>query len=227
MILVDWQNLDIPLFDPTCLDLRGVSVQPPRVIAMASLFECEVRYVIKDINALEKKLSELGAIVMYPYEFTDYYFKPAREQWDPLEKNLRIRGWRTPENLTTIFFVKIEIFSFGDLQFKRALYPEGKVPLYSGSVDICRSLLDDLGFESWFEIHKTKAKLWKIPDHGFITAVEYIEGLGWTGELEFEGEDPEEAGRNIKKALGALEIQDDLVSFKPISVIFAEKTGIL
>ena len=194
---------------------------------MTSLFECEVRYEIKDINALEEKLSELGAIVLYPYEFTDYYFKPARERWDPLGKNLRIREWKTPENPTTIFFVKIEIASLGNLQFKRALYPEGKVPLFSGSVYMCRSLLEDLGFESWFEIHKTKAKLWKIPDHGFITAVEYIEGLGWTGELEFEGEDPEEAGQNINKALGALDIQDDLVSFKPISVIFAEKKNIL
>jgi len=226
-MLVDWQNLDIPLFYPTCLDLRGVSAQPTQIIAMASLFECEVRYEIKDIDALEEKLSKLGAIVMFPYEFTDYYFKPARKQWDPLEKNLRIREWKTPENPTTIFFVKIEIISFKNLQFKRALYPEGKVPLFSGSVSICRSLLGDLGFESWFEIHKTKAKLWKIPDHGFITAVEYIEGLGWTGELEFEGEDPEEAGQNIRKALNTLGISEGLVSFKPISVIFAERTGIL
>lgn len=194
---------------------------------MASLFECEVRYEIEDIRALENRLGALGAEVLYPYEFTDHYFKPVKEKWNPLEKNLRIREWKTPANPAEILFVKIEVISLGDIRFKRALYPQGKVPLFSGDRDTCESLLEDLGFELWFKINKTKAKLWEIPEHGFKTAVEYIEGLGWSGELEFEGEDTEKARAEIEQALEILEIPKKLVSFKPFSVIFAEKRGIL
>ena len=194
---------------------------------MASPFECEVRYGIEDINALEERLGELGARVIVPYEFTDHYFKPVGGAWNLVERNLRIREWKTPANPTTIFFVRTEIVSVGDIRFKRALYQDGKVPLFSGEVDICRSLLEDMGFEFWFDVRKQNAKLWEIPKHGFITAVEFIEGLNWIGELEFEGEDPEQAGHRIEEALGILGIPADRVSHKPISQIYAEKTGIV
>ena len=193
---------------------------------MASLFECEVRYEIEDISALESKLGELCARIIYPYEFNDYYFRPLSEQWSLSEKNLRIRDWKTPENPTTVFFVKTEIVMIDGIQFKRALYPQGKVPLFSGTLDDCARLLEDMGFESWFTIRKTMAKLWEIPDHGFITAVEYIEDLGWSGELEFEGEYPEKAAAGIKRALELLKVPGRAVSYKPISRIFTERMGI-
>ncbi|UCD57072.1 MAG: CYTH domain-containing protein [Candidatus Hydrogenedentota bacterium] len=194
---------------------------------MASLFECEVRYKIEDIEVFEERLRELGAAVLYPYEYTDYYFEPAKDQWNPLEKSLRIREWKTPAEPTTIYFVKNEIVSVGDTRFKRALYPEGKVPLFSGDFCTCKSIIEDLGFQLWLVINKAKAKLWEIPEHGFKTAVEYIEHLGWTGELEFEGDNIARAGSHIEKALKTLRISQDLVSFKPVSVIVAEKMEIL
>lgn len=194
---------------------------------MASLFECEVRFIIKDIKAFEKRLDELSARLIYPYEFTDYYFRPRKEKWDPLEKNLRIREWKTPENPTTIYFVKNEIVSIDGFQFKRALYPQGKLALFSGDLNTCKSLLNDLGFELWFIIKKERARFWEIPKHGFKTVAEYISGLGWSGELEFEGEDPNKAKAEIEKALNVLKIPKSLVSFKPISVIYAEKHKIL
>ncbi|MAG08001.1 hypothetical protein CMO89_00870 [Candidatus Woesearchaeota archaeon] len=194
---------------------------------MASLFECEVRFTIEDIKSFEDRLKELEAKLVYPYEFTDYYFRPVKEKWNLVEKNLRIREWKSPQKPTTIFFVKNEVISLGDIKFKRALYPDGKVALFSGELNICRSLLRDLGFEPWFSVRKENASMWDIPKYGFKTVAEHIEGLGWSGELEFEGEDPKKAKEEIEKALNALKIPKDLVSFKPISAIFAEKRNIV
>lgn len=198
-----------------------------RVVVMASLFECEVRYVIENIEVFEKRLKKLGAKVLYTYEFTDYYFRPVNFKWDPFEKNLRIREWQTPKKPTTIYFVKNELVSMEGIKFKRALYSQGKVALFSGDLNVCKSLLEDMGFELWFVIKKNKAKMWELPKYKFKTAVEYIEKIGWSGELEFEGEDIKKAKTEIEKALKILEIPKKSVSFNPISIIFAEKKGIL
>jgi len=194
---------------------------------MASLFECEVRFFIKDIKRFERRLGQLRSKLLYPYEFNDYYFRPTKATWDPLEKNLRIREWKTPPNPTTIYFVKNEIVSIGNTSFKRSLYPQGKVALFSGDLDLCKALLCDLGFKFWFVLKKEKARLWEIPQYGFKTVAEYIKGLGWTGELEFEGENLSKAKIEIEKALNSLNIPRNLVTFKPISVIFAEKHRLL
>ena len=192
---------------------------------MASLYECEVRFFIEAISAFEKRLEVLGTRLIYPYEFNDHYFKPAPvldNKWDPSEKNIRIREWKFPQNETTIYFSKNEVVSIDGVQFKRALYPQGKVPLFRGDVNTCKSLLHDLGFSYWFTIEKQKARLWEKPEHGFKTAVEFIEGLGWCGELEFEGEDLLKAKADIERALNILEIPKHLVSYEPLSVIFSK-----
>ena len=94
------------------------------------------------------------------------------------------------------------------------------MPLYSGELTACRALLEDLDFSFWFSLRKERARLWEIPQHNFFTAIEHIEGLGWTGELEFEGRDPEKAKSAIEKALKVLEIPHTLVTHKPISAIY-------
>jgi len=192
---------------------------------MASLFECEVRFAIADIDALRRHLEGQGGTILFPYEFTDHYFKPTGETWPLSERNLRIREWNYPSEPTAIFFVRTEIVTIGDLQFKRALYPEGKVPMYSGSIDACRSLLADLGFEPWFDVAKKDSELWEVKQHGFKTPLEFIEGLGWVGELEFEGENPQQAKENIERALQVMDVPMEAVTYKPISQIFAEATG--
>lgn len=194
---------------------------------MASLFECEVRYSIADIKIFEKRLRTLGAKLIYKYEFIDYYFMPKKEKWNPIEKISRIREWKFPRKPTTIYFVKNEIISMGDVKFKRAIYPQGKVPLFVGNLNLCKSLLNDLGFKLWFILKKKKCKFWEIPKHGFKTVTEHMNGLGWSGELEFEGKNPTKAKVQIEKALSVLGIPRNSVSFKPISVIFAEKQKIL
>ncbi len=194
---------------------------------MASKFECEVRFEIKGIGEYMKKLKDLGGELKYSYEFTDFYYEPKNERWNPVEKNLRIREWVNPKNPTKIFFVKSEIVSSGKIHFKRAVYAEGKVPLYEGEISLCRSLLEDLGFKEWLVVKKEKAEFWSLPKHGFDTVFEYIDDVGWSGELEFEGENIEEAEEKIVKALGVLGVPINSANFKPISAIVAEKRGII
>jgi len=191
---------------------------------MTQPYECEVRFGIDDIKDFEARLGCLGARIAFPYEFTDHYYRPSAGRWDPVEKNIRIRQWIQPEKESTIYFVKLEIISIGGLQFKRSLYPEGKLPLFTGRLDTCRTLLDDLGFEFWFSLRKEKACLWEVPRHGFFTTVEYIEGLGWTAELEFEGNDPKKAGSAIRQALKALKIPRQKVTHNSISAIYLQNS---
>jgi len=191
---------------------------------MTQPYECEVRFGIDDIQDFEAKLRHLGARVALPYEFTDHYYKPPAGRWDPIEKNIRIRQWIQPEKDSIVYFVKLEIISIDGLQFKRSLYPEGKLPLFTGPLDACRNLLADLGFKFWFSLRKEKACLWEVPLHNFFTAVEYIEGIGWTAELEFEGDDPQTAGSAIQQALKALKIPMQKVSHNPISAIYLKNT---
>jgi adenylate cyclase class IV len=193
---------------------------------MTQPYECEVRFGIDDIEDFQARLGRLGAKVAFPYEFTDHYYKPPARNWDPVEKNLRIRQWIQPQKESTIYFVKLEIISFEGLQFKRSLFPAGKLPLFTGPLDTCRALLDDLGFEFWFSLRKEKARLWEVPRHGFFTAVEYIEGLGWTAELEFEGNDPHKAGSAIRQALKALKIPRQKVTHNPISTIYLQNKAL-
>ncbi len=191
---------------------------------MTQPFECEVRFGIDDIEDFRATLDSLGARIALQYEFIDHYYKPPAGHWDPVEKNIRIRQWIQPEKDSIIYVVKLEIISIDGLQFKRSLYPEGKLPLFTGPFNTCLALLDDLGFEFWFSLRKEKACLWEVPRHGFFTAVEYIEGLGWTAELEFEGNDPQKASSSIRQALKALQIPRQKVTYNPISAIYMQKT---
>jgi adenylate cyclase class IV len=191
---------------------------------MTQPYECEVRFGIDDIKDFQARLEHLGAKIAFPYEFTDHYYKPPAGHWDPTNKNIRIRQWIQPEKNSIIYFVKLEIISIDGLQFKRSLYPEGKLPLFTGTLDSCRKLLDDLGFEFWFSLRKEKACLWEVPRHDFFTAVEYIEGLGWTAELEFEGQDPQKAASSIRQALNALKIPRQKITHNPISAIYLQNS---
>jgi adenylate cyclase class IV len=189
---------------------------------MAHEFECEVRFKIENITDFEARLNQLGGNIAYSYEFIDYYYKPVGKKWNPVEKNLRIREWINPKHQTTVYFDKLQIISIDGLQFKRSMHSEGKLPLFRNELIVCKSLLEDIGFEFWFSIRKKKARLWEVPNHNFCTAVEYIEGLEWIGELEFEGTEPQKAKLAIENALMALNIPRKLVTYKPISAIYLE-----
>ena len=192
---------------------------------MDSPYECEVRYFIDDIESYQRRLDALGVETLYSYEFTDYYYHPLHEKWNPVEKNLRIRHWLKPSNPTAVLFCKNEVFSDKGLRFKRAVYKQGKIPLFTGDMDECKTLLSDLGFQPWIAVAKKEAKLLEIPSYGTRTAVEFIDGLGWIGELEVEGSSIGDAARLLRTSLGVLEIDLDSVDFRPISAIVSDTPG--
>ncbi|MEK6973736.1 MAG: hypothetical protein AABW41_00605 [Nanoarchaeota archaeon] len=194
---------------------------------MASDYECEVRFEIKDIDAFINRIITLEGSLIFDYSFYDYYLTPIDQRWNPLEKNLRIREWKYPTKPTTLYFVKNEILNIEDLKFKRAVYRAGKVPLLEGDLEECMSIAQDLGFKPWFTIRKEKAHFYEISKNKFKTIAEYIPELGWTGELEFEGQDPLKAKNRIAECISLLNIPRKSVTFKPISAIYAEKLGLL
>jgi hypothetical protein len=51
-----------------------------REFIMASLFECEIRFPIADVDAFRRHLKAQGGTILFPYEFTDYYFKPVGDE---------------------------------------------------------------------------------------------------------------------------------------------------
>jgi len=191
---------------------------------MTRLFECEIRFKVEDIGGFEKRLRQLSASVVLRFEFTDHYYSPVTDQWDPVEKSLRIRRWSKPKKPTTIYFSKTEIVNVSGFRFKRALYPEGKIALFCGHIEICRSLLHDLGFQPWFVVRKERARVWELPKYGFRTTLEYIQELGWIGELECRETGTQAARSQLKAALAVLGIPRHLVSHKPMAALFAEAT---
>lgn len=191
------------------------------------MFECEVRFPIVDINIHKKHILDLGGRLVYKYGFDDHYYHPELGTWDPVEKVLRIRYWLKPKKSTTIYFVQNKVIEKNGLKFKRSVYPEGKLPLFSGGLDRCQEVLRDLGFKKWFVVKKRKAEFWEIPAYGFETVFEFIPGLGWSGELEEEGENVQKAKKRLDDELNLLGVDLSRVDHRPISVIYAEHLGIL
>jgi adenylate cyclase class IV len=197
---------------------------------MTASFECEVRYLIKDITIFRKRMKQIGAIKHRDYSFIDYYYQPIEGKWNPLEKILRIRSEqpnkKNPSRTPAILFTKNEIISLGGISFKRSIYEEGKVQLYEGPLNICKSILEEIGFKQWIIVNKQEAHFWKCPKIN-NTVSEYIPNYGWSGELEFEGLDIKKAKEQIEKALKILDIPQELVSYKPLSLLYAEKNNLL
>jgi len=189
---------------------------------MTQSYECEVRIFIKDISLFENKLKELGGRIDFEYEFTDYYYKPKSENWNPTQKNIRIRSWKFPVRGTYIALVKNKII---EGKLKQSEYKDGKIKLYTGTLGECKDVLEDLNFKEWFPVRKQKAKIWDVNE--FKTAVEYIEEIGWTAEIEFEGTDLSEAIGKIDNALSKLGIKEGDYTFKTISRLVAEAKGLL
>lgn len=193
---------------------------------MASLFECEVRFPVVDINIYKKHILGLGGKLVYRYEFDDHYYYPGPGIWNPVEKILKIRRWLKPRKPTTIYFAQNRVIEKNGLKFKQSVYPEGKLPLFSGELNRCQEILRDLGFKKWFTIKKRNAEFWEVPTYGFETVFEFIPGLGWSGELEEEGKDVQKAKKRLDDELNLLDVDLNKVDYRPISVIYAEHLGI-
>ncbi|MGD9129199.1 MAG: CYTH domain-containing protein [Candidatus Woesebacteria bacterium] len=186
-------------------------------------FECEVRFLIKDIKPILKKLQKLGASKILDYEFDDYYYQPVCKSWNLIEKTLRIRQWLEPARPTVVYITKNEVIEIEGLKFKRSLYEQGKVVLLKGRLDFCKEVLTDMGFELNFVVHKRKGQVWQVKEDDSEVILEYVENFGWTGELEFEGIDPFETKEKIQKTLQILGLDEHSVTHKPMSALFKEK----
>ena len=181
--------------------------------------------MIKDIRAHRRRIKAFGGKLKCRYAFTDYYYRPEKKIWGPIRRILRIRHWSKAHEPTTIYFVKNEIIESKRIKFKRSVYPEGKLALFSGSLKRCREILTDLDFVEWITIKKQRAEFWDIPKYKFGTVIEYIPGLGWSGEVEVEGSRVQQAKNKLEKQLKILNVEPEQADFRPISVIYAEKLG--
>ena len=185
-------------------------------------YESEIRFLIPNIKVFEKRLKELNAEIVYEYEFSDHYFRPKTKEWNLLYKTIKIRECFKPEKKCEVLFNKAEIVNVEGFIFKRSVYPQGKVKLFEGKFDLCETFLDDLEFENWFTIEKKNCKLMKIPKYDFKTVYEFVNNLGWTGELEIEGGNPEKVKEKLSEWIKILKIEKNQITYKPLSLIHIE-----
>ncbi len=183
--------------------------------------------MIPDIKKFKKRLKELNAKLLFSYEFTDYYYKPKNSKpWDPQIQSLRLRKWIIGrKNGSEILFTKDETIRKDGIIFKKSVYPGGKILLFKGSLDRCKRFLNDLGFEEWFKIIKKDCRVFKILEYNFEIVYEYIETLGWTGEIEIECFDLRKVADDLKKILSILKIPKNKISFKSLGRLYAERLG--
>jgi adenylate cyclase class IV len=188
---------------------------------MAGKFECEVRFFIGNVEEFERVLGRIGARQILSYEFIDYYYRPKGLRWDPLVQTLRIRKHLAPRKKSEILLTKVELIEQDGLAFKRSIYPQGKLRLFQGSFEECKGLLEDLGFEEWLKIEKRDGRVMELPN-GLRFAYEFVDGLGWTGELEFEGIDVRRVSQLLRRFAQLLEIREGDMTFKPLASIYPE-----
>lgn len=188
-------------------------------------FESEVRFSVADIGAFRQRVAAINPVLVREYSFTDFYYKPVTGEWNSLEKSLRIRQYRMPDKPTTVYFSRNEIYRAGPYTFKRSVYEQGKLTLYTGDIAVCRGILTDLGFAPAYAIDKRAGWIWKVPDKRLEFCVEDTDALGWTGEMELEGTDPSTVADGVKRHQQWLGIPDGALSYKPVAVQLEEASA--
>jgi len=100
-----------------------------------------------------------------PYSFTDYYFTGGRSP-------AKIRRWNSPHT------PKVEI-----IFHKRKFGVKTERSQDATSLEAASKELKSLGFKPYLRIVKERA--WVVSKKGMPTyALEFVPGLGWTGEIE-------------------------------------------
>ncbi len=115
-----------------------------------------------------------------------------------------------------------DIIRTAGLSFKRSRLPEGKVRLYTGTLEACRTVVDALGCEPWLVVRKTACAFWDIPDLGPLV-IEDVEGIGSMAEIEVAGDDPDAAGAAIRGKVGALRIPPQAVLPEPLAAVVSAR----
>lgn len=189
---------------------------------MTAPFECEVRFLIPDRAAFERALAQRSGSVRFRYAFTDHYYRPLGGAWDPRTRAVRIREHHQPQQASEVLVTWTDMIHTAGLSFKRSRLPEGKVRLYTGTIEACRTVVDALGYEPWLIVRKTACAFYDVPDVGPLV-IEDVEGIGSMAEIEVAGEDPEAAGASIRRTLDALHIPPQAVLPEPLAAVVAAR----
>src|SRR5712692_6046924 len=163
---------------------------------MTAPFECEVRFLVDDREAWQRRLAARGGRVRFEYAFTDHYYRPAGGPGDRA-RTLRIREHHRPTPSCEVLLTWTDLVQLDGLSFKRSRFPEGKVRLYAGTLAACRTVTDGLGYEPWLVVRKLAGSFYEVPDVGELV-IEEVEGIGWMGEVEVAGESPTVAAAAIR-----------------------------
>ena len=196
-------------------------------------FESEIRIFVEDISEFLEKLKNLNAESVLSYRFHDHCYKPRKgsiEDWDPSRKTMRLRAWSHPETYSQILFSKTEILEWNDLQYKRTVYPQGKLELFRGENNYAKELLEDWEFEEWFIVKKLKGELYNIRSEStgeFAIALENIQNIGYLAEIEVWGEDMNEVAEKIYERMHILGITTRNITFKSLTRIVAEQLKLI
>ena len=189
---------------------------------MTAPFECEVRFLIPDRAAFERGLAQRGASVRFRYAFTDHYYRSWGGEWDPRTRAVRIREHHQPTQASEVLVTWTDMMHAAGLSFKRSRLPEGKVRLYTGTLEASRTVVDALGYDPWLVVRKTACAFYDIPDLGALV-IEDVEGIGSMAEIEVAGEDPEAAAVSIRRKLDALRIPLHAVLPEPLAAVVAAR----
>lgn len=124
-----------------------------------------------------------------PYSFIDHYFARGKS-------SVKIRSWRTAH------VPKVEI-----IYFKRTSGVKTERRQAATSLAAASAELRTLGFKPDLKIIKKRA--WLASKKGMQThALEYVPGLGWTGEIEVPVSDRSQIAKHVEhlKQLGAIAV---------------------
>jgi adenylate cyclase class IV len=189
---------------------------------MTAPFECEVRFLIDDVEVFRRHIATLGGRVRFAYAFTDHYYRPLLGAWDSRTRALRVREHHRPAKLSEVLLTWVDLVQVNGLAFKRSRFPEGKVRLHLGPVGECRAIADALGYAPWLVVRKIMCEFYDIPDVGELVA-EQVDGIGWMCEVEVAGQDPQAAAAAIRRKLDALGVSVDAVLPEPLAALVAAR----
>ncbi len=189
---------------------------------MASPYECEVRFPIADVEEFRRRILFLGGRALHEYAFSDHYQRPRSVPWDVRTRTLRIREHYLPAQPSEVLLTAVELLESNGLRFKRSRFAEGKIKLYVGEFEQCRTVVEHLGFVPWFVVRKRDGTMYDVPVLGTLV-VEHVANVGWMSELEVEGADPSQAARVLREKLQVLGIHPETVSADPVAAIVAAR----
>ncbi|NHI92000.1 MAG: hypothetical protein EAX96_05815, partial [Candidatus Lokiarchaeota archaeon] len=190
--------------------------------------ECEIRFLIKNVEAFESRLKNIDHEVIKEYAFTDHIYKPNNltKKWQNFEKIMRIRSWSRPKKKSELLFSSVKIEKHDGFTFKRSIFPQGKIIFYSGDFEEASKIASELDFYPWFKIEKFNGKLITVKEGNFSFVIEDIKDLGLTIEIEVWEEKPEKIRNRFNEILNILCLREEDARYHPLARIYHEANNL-